>query len=73
MIRCNDCRYWSELMARGDGMYMTAMCLCPESVRYQEYTRVVEFCVHYASDHLGAIDNPHQDPLRYEADKKGGA
>jgi hypothetical protein len=35
---CEDCKFWSELCARSIGCGMEAMCLNPDSSKYQRMT-----------------------------------
>ena len=67
---CKGCRYWSEMiaMAQGGGP-VQAVCLSPDSTFKGKYTAGHQRCDKWASGHLGAIDEPGQDPLAYQREQ----
>lgn len=65
---CENCRYWSEMIARSDGATMTALCLAPSGPYRSRYMSGSKVCLAWASDHLGVIDAPGQDPNAYAAE-----
>lgn len=66
-MRCNDCRYWSWMCARSCGCGpLEALCLSPDGTRRQKYTTGSESCPSVSSNHLGQIDEPDDDPCRYD-------
>jgi hypothetical protein len=62
--RCGNCRYWSEMIARirHKDQQLEAVCL---SKAKKVYKTSYETCDSWASDHLGAIDEPDSSPDRY--------
>ena len=65
---CKGCRYWSEMIAQvmGGGP-VQAMCIAPQSAPMRtKYTTGSQTCSSWASGHLGAIDEPGQDPRAYD-------
>lgn len=66
-IDCRGCRYWSEMIARCRGAGpVQAMCLSPDRLAKRgEYTYGNQTCEVWASGHLGAVDEPGDDPDRY--------
>lgn len=63
---CAGCRYWSEMIAKSHGPAVLAMCIAPEgSPLHGKYTREKTTCSAWASGHLGAVDEPGQDPNAY--------
>jgi hypothetical protein len=68
---CKGCRYWSEMIAQSIGCGpVQAICLSQESERKGRYTTGRETCAQWASGHLGAIDEPGQDPLAYQKEEQ---
>lgn len=65
---CRGCRYWSEMIAFAQGGPIKALCLGPKDKAPQgEYKAGHESCRDgWASGHLGAIDEPGQDPRVYD-------
>ena len=63
---CKGCRYWSEMLAKAGYMGIEAMCLNPDSAHMSHYTQATESCNQWAPGHLGAIDEPGEDPNRYD-------
>lgn len=64
---CKGCRYWSEMIAQviGGGP-VQALCLAQKpSPMHGKYTSGRQTCEAWASGHLGAIDEPGQDPNAY--------
>lgn len=68
---CEECRFWSDLVAeKPAGCWpIRAMCLSPRSPLRGEYTEGFERCGSWTSGHLGAIDDPDQDPMRYAKER----
>jgi hypothetical protein len=65
---CKGCRYWSEMIARtNDNGCITALCLA-NGTRKGQWTPAYLTCEAWASGHLGAIDEPGQDPAAYESE-----
>lgn len=66
MKHCEGCRYWSDQIARvdGDGI-LSAACLSLDSPRAMTFTQGRQTCPGWASNTLGAIDEPGRDPARY--------
>lgn len=65
---CKGCRYWSEMLAMcgpESGGQVVAMCLSPDSPNKGKYTTKRGRCDKWASGHLGAVDEPGQDPEAY--------
>lgn len=65
---CKGCRYWSEMIAGcdGDGP-VKALCLAPQgSPKHGKHMAGFQTCSAWASGHLGAIDEPGQDPRAYD-------
>jgi hypothetical protein len=65
---CKGCRYWSEMIAgcNGDGP-VKALCLAPKPApNHGQYMAAWQKCDAWASGHLGAVDEPGQDPLAYD-------
>ena len=66
MKNCESCRFWSELVAKGAvGGGTEALCLA-SGPRAGAYTTASTTCEAWKSGHLGAVDDPHEDPARYE-------
>lgn len=66
MNTCNGCRWWSEMIAHATaGAPLEAMCLNPVSPCTGRFTKERDTCAHYGTNHLGAVDEPGQDPDRY--------
>lgn len=66
---CFGCRYWSEMIAFAQGGPVKALCLGPDGQAPRgEYRAGTETCQAWASGHLGAIDEPGQDPRAYDGD-----
>jgi hypothetical protein len=67
---CKGCRYWSEMIAKCEGGGpVQAMCLAPVapgSAHRGHYTPAWVKCESWSSGHLGAIDEPGDDPNKYE-------
>lgn len=61
---CNECRYWSEMIARAGGgttnpLGLTeAMCLAPAGPFKGKYTTGYGQCDSYAKNGHGAVDAP---------------
>ena len=71
---CKGCRYWSEMIAQAlGGGPVEAMCLSREGPERGKYTSAARTCVAWASGHLGAIDEPGQDPQAYANEPAGVA
>lgn len=64
---CKGCRYWSEMIAQcAGGGPVQAMCLNQKPAPLSgKYTSGGQTCDAWASGHLGAIDEPGQDPRAY--------
>ena len=66
---CDRCRFWSELIAgnlHNEGGAIEALCLAPKPAPlHGQYTGARKTCTAWASNHLGAVDDPHEDPARY--------
>ena len=72
--RCNECRFWSEMVARSiGGGAMEALCLTENGPRSSEYTTELMFCDHWKSNHHGAVDAPpgygEESRAAYEAEE----
>ena len=64
---CKGCRYWSEMVAQSSGGGpVQALCLSQTSTDPGPYMAPGRTCTEWASGHLGAIDEPGQDPNVYE-------
>ena len=64
---CRGCRFWSEMVAMVDHRVLRALCLAKEPAPMSlQYTHGLQKCDAWASGHLGAIDDPGDDPERYE-------
>jgi hypothetical protein len=67
---CRGCRYWSEMLAgcTGGGP-VKAVCLAPKPApRAGAWVHGGETCTAWASGHLGAVDEPGQDPDAYASE-----
>jgi len=78
MMKCNECRFWSEMLARSDGVGpVLAVCLCSDSKMEGEYTSGRSGCSAGKESVFGAIDQPCHDPneikWRYEQYDLGGS
>lgn len=64
---CKGCRYWSEMIAGSNGgESVQALCLAPKPApQHGKYMNGWQTCTAWASGHLGAIDEPGQDPDAY--------
>lgn len=68
---CAGCRYWSEMIAHCHSGPIEAMCIAPIGApKRVGYTTARTTCTAWASGHLGAIDEPGDDPKKYEDDWK---
>ena len=56
--RCQNCRYWSEMLAQTYGGHVEAMCLSSNGPRAGSYTTGQASCVAWKSGHHGAVDCP---------------
>lgn len=66
---CKGCRYWSEMVAQSlGGAPVQAMCLSPTSTYRMQYMSGARQCTEWASGHLGAVDEPGQDPDAYASE-----
>lgn len=65
---CKGCRYWSEMIAQAmGGGPVQAMCLAQKPAPLSgRFTTSSHTCNAWASGHLGAIDEPGQDPRAYD-------
>jgi hypothetical protein len=65
---CKGCRYWSEMIAGcNGGGPVKALCLAPKPApNYGQYMPPWGKCAAWASGHLGAVDEPGQDPRAYD-------
>lgn len=73
---CGGCRYWSEMIAMSGaetGGQLKAVCLNTHSPKYSAYMGQHEACQKWKSGHLGAIDDPHADPRRYDDEEVSDA
>lgn len=65
MNYCNQCRYWSEMLAMCDGgLPLSAMCLSITSAKKGKYTYEHSMaCPAFAGgrEEVGAIDSPEYD------------
>lgn len=68
---CRGCRYWSEMIAVSEGLLVKAMCLNQASLLSQQYTSAGNTCDAWTDGYLGAIDEPGDDPERYEKMERG--
>lgn len=62
MIKCQDCRYWSEMLAKADDGPVMAVCLCQQSKNKRQYTSGRNGCERGKESVFGAIDQPSHDP-----------
>lgn len=78
MNKCSSCRYWSDQLAQVKHGVLYATCLSPYQkgannkaiANYRgEYRTGNQGCGGWQSGHLGAIDEPGSDPLRYETER----
>lgn len=76
--RCSACRYWSDLMGKAVDGVTYAVCLSPYqrdttnkavALYRGEYRSGDQSCRGWQSGHLGAIDEPGSDPLRYDVER----
>ena len=62
-MKCEECRYWSEMLAQTKGDQIAAMCLLEESPFFWRYTLDDNGCKYGALGFLGAIDAPGNDGI----------
>lgn len=62
MSTCEDCRYWSDLIASADADGVRAMCLNPKSRVYRQMTVGRVTCTAWRHGKLGAVDQPGGNP-----------
>ena len=55
-LKCKDCRYWSEMLAKTAHGIVVAMCLCDQSPNVEVYTAPHSGCGH--GEEGEAIDAP---------------
>jgi hypothetical protein len=67
---CKGCRYWSEMIARAHGGPVEALCLVQGGPKSGKYCRAEFVCDRWERGHLGAVDEPCEDPLRYAVEEK---
>ncbi len=65
---CEDCRYWSEMLAMADAGGVKAVCLAVGGPNQGKWTRDLDSCPLWADGRLGAIDTPGFDGTEYDAD-----
>lgn len=67
---CRGCRYWSEMLAQAGGgiVGVQAMCISPDSPERMKYKNGRSTCDKWQSGHLGAVDEPGQDPNAYDGE-----
>lgn len=65
---CHGCRYWSEMLARGndDNSELVAYCLNRESPNSGKWVSKGTTCKAWKSGEFGAIDSPGGDPYLEE-------
>ena len=63
---CEDCRFWSEMLAEADAGGVRAVCLAIGGSRQGKWTRDLDSCESWADGALGAIDTPGFDGTEYE-------
>jgi hypothetical protein len=69
MSTCKNCRYWSELIARGIGTKpIKALCLVQSGPHSGNYTTGQNTCALWAENTMGAVDDPWLNAGRYEQD-----
>lgn len=56
-IHCENCRYWSDMVATADSNGLKAICLNTESPYSQKYMRGIARCVHAKPSYGFAIDD----------------
>lgn len=66
---CKGCRFWSEMLAESNETGITAYCLSG-GINMGKYMRGSQNCGDWRSGHLGAIDEPGDDPMKYEKENK---
>lgn len=78
MNRCASCRYWSDQIAQVKHGTLYATFLSPYqkgsdnkavALYRGEYRSADQSCRGWQSGHLGAIDEPGSDPLRYNVER----
>ena len=57
-MKCDECRFWSEMLAKSVGEHIQAMCICEASPQFMKYTLSRHKCENGMPGHLGAIDAP---------------
>lgn len=63
---CNGCRWWSEMIARAIGAGpVQALCLVRGGPNSGKYCHPQTVCDKWERGHLGAVDEPCEDPMRY--------
>jgi hypothetical protein len=63
---CGSCRYWSEMIAKLEGLGpMQALCLGDGPLN-NRYTTERQTCPGWKSGHFGAVDTPGLDGTEYD-------
>lgn len=57
-MKCNQCRFWSEMMAHVDNGAIKAMCLAEGGDFKGEFVSENSSCSGYKESYYGAIDAP---------------
>ena len=58
-MKCQDCRFWSEMVAASTGCGpIKALCLCEDSPLRMKMTTEINGCQHGKENLFGAIDAP---------------
>jgi hypothetical protein len=57
--KCENCFYWSEMIAKSIGGTIHALCLNADSQFKDEYTEPTKFCLGWQENTNGSVDDPH--------------
>lgn len=76
-MRCDECRFWSEMLAESQNGGVAAVCLNEHAAMKGKYTHGSFSCMNGKENVFGAIDQPGDDVesliKAYEQYDLGGA
>lgn len=62
-MRCETCRFWSDLVAEVIGGHLTALCLEPSQAQVMQPKH--HGCAAWKDAPFGAVDEPRDEPWPY--------
>lgn len=65
MLRCDECRFWSDKLAMARGNGVEAYCLSGDGPHAGEYTPAFHGCLKWRDASLGAVDSGSDSDPRY--------